>query len=125
MDEVDVDPVDLCLELRQRVQPRRAPAHVVIGCPVASDFQDRLQLYALRSIRYELAAGPSGRRDAAAQFVQILVREADSEWPDISGRWLGVHGRLLYVRPWVNIKVRKDGARSDPLHRVVVMTANV
>jgi hypothetical protein len=87
MDEVDVKPVDLRFELRQRVQPRLAPAHVVIGCPVASQFLDRLQLYALRSICYELAARPAGRRDVAAQFFQILFRELDPERPDISRRF--------------------------------------
>ena len=66
VDEVDVHPVDLGLELRQRVQPRLAPAPVVLRRPVAGELLDRRQLHALRSVRDELTAWQAGGCDAAS-----------------------------------------------------------
>ena len=54
VDEVDLDPVDLGRELRQRVEPRLALAPVVVGRPVAGELLQRRQLHALRPIRDEL-----------------------------------------------------------------------
>ena len=76
VDEVDVDPVDLGRELRQRVQPRLARAPVVVGRPVAGELLQRRQLHALRAICDELLAGPARRRDAPAQVVEFAPRES-------------------------------------------------
>ena len=54
VDEVDVHPVDLRRELRQRVQSRFAPAPVVVRRPVAGERLDRRQLHALRPVGDEL-----------------------------------------------------------------------
>jgi hypothetical protein len=47
VDEVDVEPVDLGLELRQRVQARFARAPVVAARPESSELLQRGQLHAL------------------------------------------------------------------------------
>ena len=64
MDEVDLHPVDLGRELRQRVQSRLALAPVVLGRPVAGELLQRRQLHALRPILDELLGGPARRREA-------------------------------------------------------------
>ena len=63
VDEVDVHPVDLGRELRQRVQSRLARAPVVLGRPVAGERLDRRQLHALRPVGDELPGGPARRLD--------------------------------------------------------------
>src|SRR5262245_59207005 len=82
MDEVDVHPVDLGLELRQRVQPRLDPPEVVVGAPVAREFPQRRQLHALRPIGDELLAGPAYRRETAAEVGQVLFGYVDLERAD-------------------------------------------
>ena len=76
---MDVHPVDLGLELRQRVQPRLAPAPVVIIHPVLGERPNRRQLHPLRPIGDELLAGPARRGDAAPQLAELLVRDLDSK----------------------------------------------
>jgi hypothetical protein len=82
VDEVDVHPVDLGCELRERVQPRLARAPVVIGSPVANERLDRRQLHALRPIGDDLAGGPARRRKAAAQLNELLLWDPDPERAD-------------------------------------------
>ena len=94
VDEVDVDPVDLGLELRQRVQSRFAPAPVVFVRPVAGELLQRRQLHTLRAIGDELLARPTSRLDAAAQFVELVLGNLDSERADVSGV---THGRGLLL----------------------------
>src|SRR4029077_19394554 len=74
VDKVDVDPIDLRLELRQRVQSRLALAPVVVGDPVASKSLDRRLLNSLRPVRYELSGGPAGCGDAPAKISERLFR---------------------------------------------------
>ena len=57
VDEVDLDPVDLGRELRQRIQSRLALAPVVPGRPVAGELLQRRQLHALRPIFDQLLVG--------------------------------------------------------------------
>ena len=83
VDEVDVQPVDLGLELRQRVQSRFAPAPVVLGRPVAGELLDRRQLHALGPIGDELLGRPASRLDAAAQLFDLALRDVDSERADL------------------------------------------
>ena len=82
VDEVDLDPVDLGRELRQRVQPRLAPAPVVLGRPVAGERLQRRQLHALRPVGDELLGGPARRLDPAAQLSELLLRNLDLERAD-------------------------------------------
>jgi hypothetical protein len=83
VDEVDLDPVDLGPELRERVELRFGLAPVVVGGPVPRELLQRRQLDALRPVRDELLAGPARRRDAAAQVVQLLLRNLDVEGLDL------------------------------------------
>ena len=101
MDEVDVQPVDLGLELRQRVQSRLAPAPVVLGRPVAREVLYRRQLHTLRPIGDQFPGRPARRIDAAAQLVDLALRYFDPERPDraLRARSRGVaHDRVLPVR---------------------------
>src|SRR6476646_76523 len=82
MDEVNVQPVDLGLELRQRVQSRFARAPVVLGRPVAREVLYRRQLHTLRPIGDEFPGRPACRIDAAVQLVELALRYFDSEGPD-------------------------------------------
>src|SRR6266516_3807331 len=101
MDEVDVQPIDLGLELWQRVQSRLAPAPVVLGRPVAREVLYRRQLHTLRPIGDEFPGRPARRINAAAQLVDLALRYFDSERPDraLRARTHGVaHDRVLSVR---------------------------
>src|SRR6476660_1665318 len=101
MDEVNVQPVDLGLELRQRVQSRFAPAPVVLGRPVAREVLYRRQLHALRPIGDEFPGRPASRIDAAAQLVDLALRYFNSERPyrALRARSRGIaHYRVLPVR---------------------------
>src|SRR5215207_2194892 len=98
MDEVDVPPVDLGRELRQRVQLCLALAPIVICGPVARELPQRRELHALRPIFDELLAGPASRLDAAAQLDELLFGNVEAEgvdfglFPNLTG-----HGGLLSV----------------------------
>ena len=73
MDEVDVEPVDLSDEIRQRLQLRLAFAPIVFRSPVLHELLHRGELHALRwacrrrgrpdppgsLVGYELALGPA------------------------------------------------------------------
>ena len=82
VDEVDVHPVDLGRELRERVQPRLAGAPVVLGRPVANERLQRRQLHALRPIGGELSRRPARRLDPAAQLLELLLWNPSLERAD-------------------------------------------
>jgi len=84
VDEVDVHPVDLGRELRQRVQFRLAPAPVVVGRPVAGQLLQHRLLHALRSIIDQLPGGPGRRSDAAAEVGDRFVGHLHLERADFS-----------------------------------------
>ena len=65
VDEVDVEPVDLGDELRQRVQLRLDLAPVVLGRPVARELLHRRELHALRRRRRRSPARASASRRCA------------------------------------------------------------
>ena len=48
VNEVNVQPIDLGDEIRQRIQPRLDLAPVVLGRPIARERLSRRELYALR-----------------------------------------------------------------------------
>ena len=83
VDEVDLHPVDLGRELRQRVQSCLALAPVVLGRPVAGELPQRRQLHALRPILDELLGGPACRRDAPAEIDELLLRDLNFEGLDV------------------------------------------
>jgi hypothetical protein len=82
VDEVDIRPIDLGRELRQRVESRLACAPVVIGRPVADKRLDRRQLHALRPIGDQLPGGPARRRETAPQLSDLLLRDVNLERAD-------------------------------------------
>jgi hypothetical protein len=82
VDEVDLDPVDLGRELRQRVQSRLALAPVVVGRPVAAERLQRRQLPALGAVGDEFLRRPARRLDPAAQLSELLLRNLDPERTD-------------------------------------------
>jgi hypothetical protein len=84
VDEVDVEPVEPGLELRQGVQSRLEPAHVVVGDPIARELPQHGQLHPLRRVVDELLVGPVGGRDALAKVDEYLVRRVDAERADFS-----------------------------------------
>jgi hypothetical protein len=73
VDEVDVQPVDLGRELRQRVQSRLALAPVVVRRPVARQRLHRGELHALRPVVDELAGRPARRFDTTKQLNELLL----------------------------------------------------
>jgi hypothetical protein len=96
VDEVDVCPVDLGRELRQRVQFRLARAPVVLGRPVAGELLDRLQLHALRPVCDEFLAGPACRGDAPPKIGDRFFGHADPEGTDF-----GLAGHRIFSLSWI------------------------
>jgi hypothetical protein len=93
VDEVDVEPVDLGLELGERVQLRLDPAPVVVVGPVRRERLCGRELHPLRAVGDELLAGEARRRDAAAEVGQVLFGKVDLEGAD-GGIGHGGHGAL-------------------------------
>jgi hypothetical protein len=63
---MDVEPIDLGHELRQRVQRCLDLPPVIIGLPVADELLELRELHALGLIGDSLPVGPSGCRQAPA-----------------------------------------------------------
>src|SRR6185295_16522571 len=100
VDEVDLDPIDLGGELRERVQFRLALAPVVLARPVAGERSQRRKLHALRPVWYELLVGPARRRDPVAQVVDLFVWNLDLERLNLGRRVDGgAHDASLAQRP--------------------------
>jgi hypothetical protein len=93
VEEVDVHPVDLGRELRQRVQSGLDPPQVVVIGPIPGQLLERGQLHTLGPVGDQLPGGPAGRREAAAKVSQVLIGNTDLERTDggVLGRcaWLG------------------------------------
>jgi hypothetical protein len=81
VDEVDVNPVDLGRELRDRIQFRLALAPVVIGCPVAGELLDHRRLHALRPIGDEIRRRPARHGDTPLKVGDFFAGHVDPEWP--------------------------------------------
>ena len=79
MNEMDVEPVDLRDEVRQRVQLRLAFAPVVVRRPVACRVLHQLQRHTLRVVAHCLSLGPPCRTYAPAHVVERLLRKTDAE----------------------------------------------
>src|SRR5580704_14123368 len=73
---MNVQPIDLTYELRQRVQLLLALGPVVPGFPVARELLNRRERHALRVVANGLALGPSCRSDAPAQVGQLRLGKA-------------------------------------------------
>src|SRR5262249_15591661 len=73
-----------------RVQPRLAPAPVVLSRPVAGKRLDRRELHALRPVGDELLAGPAGRGDPPLQLSNRFAGRID---PEGTGLYAAFDGR--------------------------------
>ena len=99
VDEVDVQPVDLGDELRERVQVRLDRPPVVVRHPVARELLDHGERYALRLIRHGLLLRPLRGGDASTKIVQRLIGHVDVEGTDLDGGLDGGgHERPPFVR---------------------------
>src|SRR4029453_321266 len=83
VDDVDVDPVDLGDELRQRVELGLGLAPVILRFPVVNERLQSFQLDALRLIGDRLLVGPARRRDASTKVDKVLFRNVDVEGADL------------------------------------------
>ena len=93
VDEVNVQPVDLGNELRQRVQLRLALTPVVAISPVVRELLRRLEGYTLRLISNRLLIRPPRGRNPRPQIFKIRLRSLDRKRLDLFG--LGRHLSLL------------------------------
>src|SRR3954467_7783547 len=107
MDEVNVHPIDVGDEVRQRLQLRFALAPVVVRRPVARELLDRPELRPLRYVRHRFALGPLRCVDALAQSGELRVRNVRQlkrtnrglasrlRATGLCRAWLGHNGLLL------------------------------
>ena len=79
VEEVNVQPVDLGDEVRQRVQLRLALAPVVVGPPVAQELLHHRQRNALRVVADRLALRPPRRIHPPAEVRELRLRKTDLE----------------------------------------------
>src|ERR1700730_19415146 len=83
MDKMNVEPVDIRYEMRQRFQLRLALTPVVVLHPIIREFLHRGQLHTLRIIGDRFLFGPARWHDALAKIIERgLRRSRDSERPD-------------------------------------------
>jgi hypothetical protein len=83
VDEVNLEPVDLGRELRERVEPHGEPPEVILGRPVTREFLNHREPHALRLIPDGLLLGPARRRNAPTEVVQRLLGNVDLEPADL------------------------------------------
>src|SRR6185295_239206 len=99
MDKVDVETIDVCDELRIRIEFRLGLPPVVILFPIVGEFLHRRELDALRRIFNQFLLRPLGCRDPPAQILETILRYVDVEWTYCFG-WCGsvifrLRGRAL------------------------------
>ena len=82
VNEMNVEPIDLGDELRQRVEPRLHFAPIVFCRPIVRELLNGRELYALRCVRDGFLLRPDRRIDASAQIDKRLFRKVDAEWTD-------------------------------------------
>ena len=80
--EMNVQPVDLGYEVRERIQPRLARIPVVVARPVVGEVLHQRQPHTLRVVIDGLALGPPGGRDPATKIVDGFPWEIHAERPD-------------------------------------------
>ena len=108
VDEMDVEPVDLGDELRQRVQPRLDLAPVVVGRPVARELLHRRELHALRCVARPFPAPAiSSRRSAGGG------RRAPRPWRDNGKGRIGLPSAARVI----SHREQAGGARPPPSGR--------
>src|SRR5262245_49692638 len=102
MDEVNVEPIDLGDELGQGVQFRLARSPVVLRGPVACEFLNHSERYALRLICDGLLLGPVRGHDASAEVLQRVIGDVDVKGADSGARLDGATHEELPSRTEAN-----------------------
>jgi hypothetical protein len=100
---MNVEPVDLGHELRQRVQSRLDLAPILLFRPMAREFLHRRELSALRAIKDSLAVGPPSRLDASMKINERFLGNAVVE-----GLYRGIVSRCGKL-----LRQQADGARGS------------
>ncbi len=85
MDEVDVQPVDLGDEVRQRLDLRLELSEVVVIGPVLRERLDRPELHALRGVVHRLLLREARGLEARLQVLDVRLVELDGERTDRGG----------------------------------------
>src|SRR5579871_529759 len=85
MDEMDVQAVDFCNELRQRVELGLNFAPVIIAAPIARKRLSGSELHALRGVGDGFAVRPFGGVDSPAQFEQVRFRNSRTKRTNRAG----------------------------------------
>ncbi len=85
MDEMNVETVDFCNEVRQGLQLGLALAPVILCRPIACEFLRGYELHALRFIGDRFPLRPLCRVDAATQIHERLLGKLDDEGADRAG----------------------------------------
>ena len=83
VNEVDVHPVDLGDEVRQRDEALLELAPVVTPRPIVGQCLNRVELHTLGGIG--LPIGPPSRRDPSTKVCQLVFRSADGEGANLGG----------------------------------------
>ena len=97
MNEVNVESVNLGDEVGQGVEPRFHLAPIVLRRPIARELLHRVELHALRVVRYLFPLRPDRRVDAPAQVDKLRFRSMEREWAD-RGALVGVVRRNACTR---------------------------
>src|SRR5688500_1934873 len=83
VNEMNVDPIDLGDEIRQRVESCLNLAPVVLRCPIARELLHRRELHALRCIGFPVR--PPRGVDAPSQVIEFRLRNVHAKWANHGG----------------------------------------
>ena len=84
MKEVDIQPVDLGLELAQRVQACLTAAPVVFDPPIGDQFAQHRQLRALRPVGHGFLFGPTDPVEAVRQRYQLIFGDGQGKGANVA-----------------------------------------
>jgi hypothetical protein len=79
---MNFEPVNLGDELGQGIEARLDLPPVVVGLPMVHELAHGRERHALGIISNGLLLGPSYRRQAPTEIIEILLRDIDAEWAD-------------------------------------------
>ena len=83
MHEMDVEPVDLGLELREAIEARLALAPIVLPRPVAADVLDPGERRALAPVVDQLGLRPARASQPVLQVGEDVVADGDAKGLDV------------------------------------------
>src|SRR5262249_633945 len=82
VDEVDVNVVDRCHELREDVELGLALSPVLVRSPITHELLEFCELYSLRLVGNRFLVRPTGPGDASAQINELIFRNIAAERTD-------------------------------------------